>query len=54
MFGDVGRDTLHWGGLGRILTQGGLQSYVEETSERTGWSMGLSPTGGIDGRGGIV
>ena len=30
--GDVGNDTAHWEGFGRILQQGGPQDDVEKTS----------------------
>ena len=51
---DVGHDTPHWEGLGRIPPQGGPQADGEETSERTGRSMGLPPAGGSDDRGGTT
>ena len=49
--GDVGRDTLHWEGFGRIPPQGGPQSDREATSERMGRSMGIPPSGGRGGGG---
>ena len=50
----MGDDTPHWEGLGRILPQGGPQADGEATSEREVWCMGLPPSGGRDGGGGIV
>ena len=51
--GDVGDDTSHWVGLGKILPQGCPHADGDETSESTGRSMGISPAGGRDGVGGI-
>ena len=48
---DVGHDTPHWEGFGRIPPQGGPQAHEEETSEKTGWSMSLTPAGVHDGVG---
>ena len=50
---DVGCDTAHWEGFGNIPPQGGPQDDVEATLESTGRSMGISPTIGRDGGGGI-
>ena len=51
--GDVGHDTAHWEGFGRIPPQGVPKADREETSERMGRSMDLSPTGGHYG-GGVI
>ena len=51
--GDVGHEILCWEGFGKIPPQGGPKYDGEETSERTGQSMGISPTRGHYGRGGI-
>ena len=39
----MGYDTAYWGGWGGIPPQGGLQDDRKATSDRMGWSMGLSP-----------
>ena len=52
--GDVGDDTSHWGGLGKILPQGCPHADGDETSESTGRSMGISPAGGCDDGGRIA
>ena len=52
--GDVGHDTEHWEGLGRIPLQSGPQYDREKTSESTGRWMGVYPSGGSDGGGGIA
>ena len=52
--GDVGHGTAHWECFGRIPPQNGPQAEREATSEKTGWSMGLLPTGGRYGRGRIA
>ena len=46
--GDVGYDTTHWEGFGKIIPQGGPKAEREATSERTGRSMVLSPSGVCD------
>ena len=51
---DVGDATVHWEDFGLISPQGGLQVDRTITLERTVQSMGLSPTGGSDGRGRIT
>ena len=48
---DVGRDLLHWGGVGRIPPQGGPQYNMEATLEREVRRMGIPPAGGRDGGG---
>ena len=46
-------ENVHWGGAGQIPLQGVPQDDWEETSERTGQSMGIYPAGGGDGGYGI-
>ena len=50
----MGDDTAHWAVFGRILPQGGSQDDGKTTLERTGRWMGVSPTRGRDGGGGII
>ena len=50
---DVGHENPHLEGFGLISPQGGPQDDGEATSERKGRSMGLHPSGGRDGGGGI-
>ena len=52
--GDVGNDTTHQEDFRRIPPQVDPQADGETTLERTGWGMGVFPTGGSDGRGGIT
>ena len=42
---DMGDDTPHWEGFGRIPPQGGTQADREATWEREGWCMGTHPAG---------
>ena len=44
--GDVGNDTTHWEGFGRITPQGVPQADGETTLDRMGWWMGVSPAVG--------
>ena len=49
---DVGNETLHWEGFGRITPLGGPQADGETTFDRTGRWMGVSKSGGsYDGDG---
>ena len=52
--GDVGKDTAHWEGFGRITPQGGPQDDGEKTSDKKGRWMGVSPSDGRNGRVGIT
>ena len=40
--GDVGNDTAHREGLGRIPSQGVPHAHGETSSDRKGWWMGVS------------
>ena len=51
---DVGHDTTHWEGFGRIPPQVVPQADGEATLERTGWSIDLSPPRGGDVGGGTA
>ena len=51
---DVGYDTAHREGFGKIPQQGGPQDDGETTSERTGKWMGVSLAGGNNSGGGII
>ena len=50
----MGQHTAHWKVFERIPPQGGLYADREETSDRTGRSMGLSPDRVNDGGGNIA
>ena len=50
----MGRDNVHGEGLRRVAPQGGSLDDTEATSESMGWSLGLSPSGGHPGGGGIA
>ena len=39
----MGNDATHWEGVGRIQSQGGLQSDREATSEKEGRSVDIPP-----------
>ena len=51
---DMGPDTAHEEGVGRIPPQGGPQADGAETAEGMGRRMVLPPAGGCDGRGGFA
>ena len=51
---DMGDNTAHWEGLGRIPSQGGPQADGKITSEKIGGWMGVYPNGGRDDGGGIT
>ena len=51
---DVGNDTAHWEGVGRIPPQGGPQTDGTEISEVEGWEVGVPPSGGSDGGIGVT
>ena len=46
-------DTAHWEGFGKIPPQGGPQADVKATPVSMERIMGISPSGGFDGGGGI-
>ena len=50
----MGPDAAHEDIFGRIPPQGGPQDDGEATMKRTGRMMGLPPSGGCDGRGGLA
>ena len=50
----MGHETVHWEGFKKIPPQIGPQADEEVNSEKTGWSMNISPTGGRYGGGGIA
>ena len=49
-----GSDTAHEEGVGRIPPQGGPQADGSETMEGTVRRLGLPPSGGCDGVGGVT
>ena len=51
---DVGSDTAHEEGVGRIPPQGGPQADGTETAEGVGRRLVFSPSGICDGGGGFV
>ena len=52
--GDVGDDTTHWGGVGRITQQVGTQADETTTLEGGRREVGVSPTVRSYGRGGVT
>ena len=46
-------DAMYEEGVGRILSQVGLQADGASTAEGVGWRMGLTLNGGCDGGGGF-
>ena len=52
--GEMGDNTTHGEGFGRIISQGGPQDVGKITSERTGRWMGVSTYGGSYVRGRVT